>query len=235
MLKAPRPVSRRHELREDQLATATARSLTFYEEHRTLLIGSALAVLAVIAGLIGYRAWQNGRNEAAAERLGGVLTAYEQGQYEAALDGAGGQPGLLRIAEDYGSTQTGNLATFYAADALFQLGRYDQALRYFQRYDGEDDLLGASALAGQAAVYEQQGEHARAAELFERAAGAFESIASAPDYLMAAARNYEAAQQWDAARRAYDAIDEDYAESPVAQMAAMHRARMEAQAPLNAE
>jgi predicted negative regulator of RcsB-dependent stress response len=152
MLKAPKTVSRRHELREDQLATATARGMTFFEEHRKLLIGAAIAVLVVIAGAALYGWWQSRQDREAAEALGAILTQYEQGSYEQALDGTPEATGLLGIAREYGSTDTGNLATFFAADALYQLGRYDEALELFQDYDGSGDILGASALAGQAAI-----------------------------------------------------------------------------------
>ncbi len=214
MLNPPKTVSRRHELREDQLATATARGLTIWEQHRTLLIGLGAGLLVLIAAAVAYTLWQNQRDQAAAEELGLILTHYEQGRYAEALDGTADRRGLLEIADEYGSTDTGNLATFYAADALYQLERYDEALTYFERYDAGEDILGASALAGQAAVKEQQGEHAEAARLYERAAAAYESPATAPDYLMAAGRAYAAAGDTEAAVEVYQAFLEDYEESP---------------------
>lgn len=228
MLKAPRAVSRRHELREDQLATATARGMTFFEEHRTLLIGAGIAVAAMIVGVLGWGWWQDRQDREAAEALGGVLTSYEQGQYEAALDGTPEAPGLLEIADDYGATNTGNLATFFAADALYQLGRYDEALEQFEAYDGDDDILGASALAGQAAIHEQNGDSERAADLYRRAAAAYASAATAPDYLMAAGRNYEAAGNYAAARQAYEEYLEDWDETPNAALVEALLARAQA-------
>ena len=228
MLKAPKTVSRRHELREDQLATATVRGMTFFEEHRTLLIGAAAALLLVILGAVLYGWWQRGQDRAAAEALGGVLTAYEQGNYEEALEGTPQAAGLLEIADEYGSTDTGNLATFFAADALYQLGRYDEALDLFEDYDGDGDILGASALAGQAAIYEQQGDHARAAQLYLRAANAYESAATAPDYLMAAGRAYEAAGDPAEAASVYRRYLDAWDETPNAGLVEALLARTEA-------
>ena len=231
MLNAPKTVSRRHELREDQLATATARSMTFFEEHRNLMIGIAAGLLVLIVGALLYNWWQGKKDAEAAEALGAVLTSYEQGNYAQALDGAAGEPGLLSIADQYGSTDTGNLAAFYAADALYQLGRYDEALTYFERYDIADDILGASALAGQAAIHEQQGDYAAAARLYRRAAGAYESAATRPDYLIAAGRNYEAAGDFAAAQSDYEAYLKDYGDTPNAVLveALLARAKAEAQ------
>jgi tetratricopeptide (TPR) repeat protein len=226
MLKAPK-VSRRHELREDQLATAAARGMTFFEEHRTLLIGAAAALVLVVVGVLLYGWWRERQDRAAAEALGGVLTAYQDGNYEEALEGTPEAAGLLEIADEYGATNTGNLATFFAADALYQLERYDEALAMFEDYDGDDDILGASALAGQAAIYEQRGEHARAAQLYLRAADAYESAATAPDYLMAAGRNYEAAGGFAQAQAAYERYLEGWEETPNAALveALLARAR----------
>src|SRR5690606_19059865 len=200
----PKPVSRRHELREDQLATATARGMTFFEEHRTLIIAAAAARVLLIAAIVAWGWYRSAQDREAAEALGAILAAYEQGDYEQALEGTPEAAGLLAIADEYGATDTGNLATFFAADALYQLGRYDEALEMFEAYDGARDVLGASALAGQAAIHEQRGEHARAGELYLRAAASAASAATTPDYLLAAGRSFEAAEDYAAARGAYE-------------------------------
>lgn len=226
-INAPKP-ARREELREDQLATAYVRTATFFEEHRRPLIIGAVALALLIAAVAGWRVWQERQDQQAAEALGAVLTQYEAGEYRAALDGADGEPGLLEIADRYGSTNTGQLATFFAADALYQLGEYDQAATYFERYDASDDLLGASALAGQAALAERAGEHAEAADLYTRAAGAYASAATAPDYFAAAARAHEAAGDLAAARASLEQLRDDYEESPAAQAVELELARLTA-------
>lgn len=229
MLNAPKTVSRRQELREDQLATATARSMTFFDEHRTLLISAAVGLLALIIGAIAFNWWQGQKDIEAAEALGAVLTSYELGNLEQALDGTTDRPGLLAIADEYGSTDTGNLATFYAADALYQLGRYDEALRYFEQYDAGSDILGASALAGEAAIHEQQGDNAEAARLYRRAADAYASAATTPDYLMAAGRNYEASGDYAEAQEVYQAYLDAYEGTPNAPLVEALLARAQAQ------
>jgi hypothetical protein len=232
MLKAPRSAAheRKEELREDQLATATFRARSFYEEHaRPLQIAAALAGLLIV-GIVGWRWYVARQDVRAAEALGGILTAYEQGNYQEALEGTDAQPGLLEIADRYGSTDTGNLATFFAADALYQLGRFDEAGRYFERYDAENDLLGASALAAQAGLREQQGEWSEAGALYLRAAEAYAAPASAPDYLMAAAGAFEAAGEIDRAREALRGLveNEEYEEAGVIGRAEVELARLDA-------
>ena len=228
MLKAPKQVSRRHELREDQLATATARGMTFFEEHRAAIIGGAVAVVLLVAAIMAWGWYRTQQNQAAAEALGAILATDEQGDYEQALEGTPEAAGLLEIADEYGATETGNLATFFAADALYQLGRYDEALERFEDYDGSGDVLGASALAGEAAIYEGRGEHDRAGDLYLRAADAVESAATTPDYLMAAGRNYEAAGDYAAAQRAYERFLEDWEDTANARVVQALLAQAEA-------
>lgn len=183
---APRSLSRpdpEHPKDADKLQSAYLESMSLFEVHRAKIIG-ALAVLGVV--IIAFSAWRfmSTRNAEQAQRqLGAVLTYYESGDLDTALNGTDDAPGLLEIADDTKSSS----AAFFAADALFQLGRFDEALNYFQRVK-EEGIVGASSLAGQAAVYEQQGDFEQAARLYERAAGAYDSAATTPGYLLDASQ-----------------------------------------------
>ncbi|MEM8560211.1 MAG: hypothetical protein AAGG50_20520 [Bacteroidota bacterium] len=228
MLKPPKSAtSNRPDTQADALTSAYATSWSFWDQYKNLIIGIGVAVFVLGAAAIAYGAWRSAQNDEAAQLLGSVLNAYEAGEYAEALEGTPESPGLLAIAEDYGATATGNLAAFYAADALMQLERYDEALDYFEQYDVEDDILGASALAGQAAIHETQGDNATAARLYRRAADTYEGVA-APDYLLAAARNYEVLGDVDAAADMYDAIEAQYEDSDAASNLGFYRARLTA-------
>ncbi len=227
MLKAPRPLSRRQELRQDVVMTGFARIVHLYETYRNYLIGAAIGVLVLIFAGIGYGFYAQTQSRKASEMLGAVVRVYEQGQYRQALDGEADRPGLREIADKYGRTADGNLARFYAADALYRLGDTEEALTYFRRYKKGEDYIGASAYAGEAAILEDQGEHERAGSLFERAATAFENGLTSPEYLLSAARNYEAAGAYDKARSAYRRIQEEYDDTPAAQTMEVLIARLE--------
>ncbi len=228
MLKPPKPVSRRQELREDKVITAYARTMTMAEENKGLLIAAAAGIVILFLGVVGYMFYQANQSDRADDVLGAILPTYESGSYQEALDGNADAIGLLDIADDYGSTEAGNLAKFYAAAALFELERYEEAAEMYEDYDGGEDLLGASALAGQAAITEINGDHDGAATLYRRAARAYESAATAPAYYLDAARNFEAAGNYDAAREAYEAITEDYEDAPEAANISVYTARLDA-------
>ncbi len=222
--------SKRKGLREDTVVTLYARWLDFYYRHRKqLYVGLAIVVVAVLGGM-GYAYYQRQQEQRAQQLLGEVLPLYEQGKYREALDGADGRTGLLELARAYGSTNAGNLARFYAADALYRLGEYDQALELWEAFDSDDPMLAAAALAGQAAVYENKGEHARAAELYRRAADRYDNPVVTPHYLLRAGHNYETAGNLEAARRMYEALRERYPDATQAIEAEIALARITARA-----
>ncbi|HET6567551.1 MAG TPA: tetratricopeptide repeat protein [Rhodothermales bacterium] len=202
-------VSRQH-LREDQVVTAYARAWVYFDEHRVLVYGMlAVLVLVIIAGA-GYTVYLGKQQDKAEQLLAGPVQAYEANQFQVALEGQNARPGLLAIADEYGNTESGNLARFYAANALFHTGQYDKALTYFEEFEKDGDLLGASAIAGEAAVYEEKGDFSRAAELYRKAADFYENKLTTPQYLLNAARAYESAGEYQKALDLYSEIKEEY-------------------------
>lgn len=202
----------RHHMREDQIVTAYAKAWAYVDTHRTLVYGILAALALAVVGIIGYVMYLEQKEEQAQQLLAEPVQLYETGQFREALDGINNGVGLIAIAREYGNTDAGNLARFYAADALYQLGEYDQALEFFSRFDRDKNLLGASAIAGEAAVYENKGEFERAAELYQRAANYVENELTSPQYLFSAARAYEQAKRYDDALKVYETIGKRYPE-----------------------
>ncbi len=224
-LKPTKKISRRHELREDKVVTLYAKALEFIDANKPIVYGILAAVVIFFAAIIGFNYLQDQKQQRAIVEMASSVRDFEQGNYQAALDGVDGSPGLLEIIDQYGRTDAGNLARFYAADAYFRTGQYDEALSQFQAYDIEADYIGASALAGEAAIYELRGEFERAGDLYSRAASLFESDVTSPGYLLDAARAYVRAGNVDDAMDAYDTITTSYADTPEAQQVSVLKAQ----------
>lgn len=224
-LKTPERTSRRKELRQNIFVELYARALLFYDEYRRLAQGIGVTLLVLVLAIPGYIYYHQQQEQAANRQLGQILPAYEQGNYEQALNGKGEQAGLLAIADTYSNTDAGNLAAFYAADVLYQRGEYDRALTYFRRFEKGNNFFGASAFAAQAAIYENRGEFQRAADLYERAASQYENKLTTPRYLLSAGQAYEEAGRYEAAMDAYRRITEDYPDSDQVSQAERYLAR----------
>jgi tetratricopeptide (TPR) repeat protein len=210
------------------VVTVYARVVDVVDRYRSIVIAAAVALVLIVAGVVAYTYMMRGRADEAAALLGGVVGQYERGLYREALDGTVDKPGILEIARKYGRTPDGNLARYYAADALYRLGDRDEALRYFRSYDKGSDYLGASAYAGEAMILEDRGEFERAAEAYRRAATVYENELTSPGHLLAAARNFEAAGEYGDARRMYELIEERFPESEVAAGLDLYFARLSA-------
>jgi tetratricopeptide (TPR) repeat protein len=224
-LKTPERKSRRKELRQNIFVDLYARALLFYDEYRQVALGIGVFFLLLLLAIPGYIYYHQQQEEAANQKLGQILPVYEQGNYQQALDGTGNQAGLLAISEDYSNTDAGNLATFYAANALYQLEEYDRALTHYRQFEKEQGFIGSSAYAAQAAIHENKGNFQRAAELYEQAASQYPNKLTAPRFLLSAGQAYEEAGQYEAAMSAYQKIRDEYPESDQASSAERYMAR----------
>jgi len=214
--KPTRKISRKEKLREDTVATFYARAVGFFDRHKSMVYGAGGAVVVILAAVAGL-AWMSAQKESrAAEAAAPSIRNYEAGMYREALDGVAGSAGLLEIAETFSSTETGNLAHFYAADALYRLGEFDQAIELFRQYDKDRDYLGASALAGEANILEGRGQHAEAGALYVRAAEFHEDAEFSPRYLVDAGRAFESAGEYGRAVEIYERVKAEYPDAQVA-------------------
>jgi len=227
-LNPPKRISKRHELREDAVITWYARALGYFDQNRKVVYAAIAGLLVVVLAIVGYALYQKQQSREAEQLLGAVIGLYESGDYREALDGMAGTTGLLEIAGEYGGTTAGNLAHFYAADALYNLGEYESALEHFQDFDRVDGFLGASALAGEAAVYENLGEFERAAGRYLEAARFYDNLLTSPRYLMSAGHAFEAAGAFAEAQSAYEQIQERYPDSNLASQVDVYIARAQA-------
>ncbi|PSQ89993.1 MAG: hypothetical protein BRD45_01125 [Bacteroidetes bacterium QS_8_64_10] len=229
-LEAPRrPTTRREPSQDDRPSTPwTTRALVYYEQNRSTVIGALVALVLFIAGAVAYSYYQEQRAQEAEDMLAQIVSVYENGNYKQALQGTAQTTGLLALADNYGGSRSGNLARYYAADALYQTEQYDRALKYYKAFEKGDNLLGASAYAGMAAVHENKEQFERAGDLYKQAAGVLPGNQSAK-YLMQAGRAYLDAGAGEKARTVFERVKQNYPDSQQADNVAMYLARLEAQ------
>jgi len=165
------------------------------------MFGYVLAGILVIGfGYYFYSGMQQTTNEEAMTALSRISSYYESGQFQKALDGdpsrtiRGGKViGLKAIVSEYGGTPAGAFASLYAGTSLLNIGKYSEAMPYFEAASGsEDQTVSAGGKAGLAACKEEMKNFEEAASLYESAAGAKDSPLY-ERYSLFAALNYEKA------------------------------------------
>lgn len=217
MLKKQKELAKRVK-KQDDLITTYETAVSWYETNKKLLTNIGIAIAVLIAGGWFYINNNRTNNEKAANEFAKVFSYYDNGQYQLAINGVPEKSvrGLSAIVADYGSTQYGNIAQFYLANSYYNTGEIDKALVAFEDVSLDAEILEASRIAGIAACYEAQGNHAEAAKYFEKA-GRFDSNdPNTAEYLANAARNYAKSGKKEQAIDLYKLIKKEHSSSAVA-------------------
>ena len=221
MLTPKKKISRK-EIKEDELLKAYVKASSFYYANKRYVSYAVTGLVVVVVAALIFFNNRRASNEKAATELGKVFALYDgantPGQFQLAIDGQPdrGLMGLKTIVDNYGSTESGELARFYLANAYYNVGKYDEALRQFESFSTATKLLQASAQAGIGACYEVKGEFEKAASSYEKASGILASPLSTPEYLTSAARCYGKAGQKDKAVALLKRLKVDYPSSQYA-------------------
>ncbi len=217
MLKPKKGISKR-EIKEDRLVTTYFKSRAWIEQHKRLVSYIVAAPVLLLAILWFIENNRSQSDERATTELSKVFPLYDQGQYQIAIDGIPQENirGLQSIVDDYGSTHAGEVARLYLADCYFNLKEYGKALTNFREVDLSSKLLTSSALAGEAACYEAEGNHEEAANLYEKAASIYMTDLKAPENLLSAANNYSLAGNKDKAAEMLKRIKREFPTSTYA-------------------
>ena len=93
-----------------------AKSEAFVNKYKKQIITAIVAVVVVVGGSLAYvYGYSRPREDKAQELLGVVMQKYVMTQdFEKALKGEGKTLGLIAIADQYGSTDAGNVAKYEA-------------------------------------------------------------------------------------------------------------------------
>jgi tetratricopeptide (TPR) repeat protein len=217
MLTPKKKISKR-EIKEDKLVTTYFEATSWYEKNKKTVstVFTGLVVLVVAAIIIRNNIASS--NEKATSEFAKVMKYYDDGNYEAAINGVPQENvrGLQAVVNDYGSSKSGNFAKFYLANAYFSIGKYDKALDLYLDVNLNEELLQSSALAGAGACYEAKGNNANAATYYEKAAMIGKGNTQAAEHLQHAATNFAAAGNKSKAIELLKKIKKDYPTSPLA-------------------
>ncbi|WP_445666038.1 tetratricopeptide repeat protein [Fodinibius sp. AD559] len=201
----------KEELEQDVLLETFSKAQSFYDKNKNTVIGSAIAVIILIAGSIGYYYYAEAQESEAQELMGQASQAYLQGNYEKALTGSDADftVGYKQIINNYGMTDAANLARYYAAVSTFKIGNYQEALKYIKNYEVPEGIMGVGPLSFHAVIHTELGNHAEAAELYVKAAEWNVNDSTTPyNYLEAANAFHDAGNAEKAQQYAQKVIDE---------------------------
>ena len=119
------------EIKEDKLVSFLYKIESFYEENKRRIFTYGIIFLVVVGAVYIYMNQIREENEKAGLELSRVMNLFDSGSYLEAIEGRQGTNiiGLKRIVEEYGSTENGETAKIYLANAYSYLGNYDEAIK----------------------------------------------------------------------------------------------------------
>jgi TolA-binding protein len=179
----------------DALAGQINKAEVFFVKNRKVVLGIGGAIILAIAAFAGYRFYIDGQEGTAQDALSSVVYDFEADSLQKALNGSGGNEGLLSIAENYKGTDASNLANFYAGVALLKQGKYDDAISHLQSFSSSDLLLHARAQSLVGDAHFEKNQPAEAISYYKKAADYEKNEYFTPVYLMKLALAQEKANQ----------------------------------------
>ncbi len=175
----------------------------FIVKYKNAIIAGVVVLVAVIAGGMIFKSCQNDKNEKA-----GTAIAAAQGQlvntlgsemympdsllnvqYELMLSGndSAAVVGFKKIADEYGSTKTGNLANLYAGLCYASMNKWKEAAEYLEKFDGCDDqMVSPAAKAALGNAYANLNQLDKAVETLKKAADEADNVTVSPQALIQA-------------------------------------------------
>ena len=225
-------MSKKHEAPQQgdlDLGAVYTRTELFLDKYKKPITYGAIGVLVVVGGLLGYKKFvSEPKATEAAELIWKAEYYFEIDSLDKAMNGDDQWPGFLSIAQDFGSTPSGELANYYLGAIYMQKGEYQLALDHYQEADLDDDVLRVMAVGNQGDALVELDQPEEAVKRFEQAAGMAKNEFTTPMYLMKAGILHQQAGTWDEARKAFERIVKDFPNSPETMQARKYAGHAEA-------
>lgn len=191
---------------------ALTQSEAFLIKNKKAIIGAIVAIIVIIAGIVMYKNLYAGpREEKAQAALFKGQEYFEADAYETALNGDSiGYAGLIKIADEYSGTKAANLAKAYIGLCNAHLGKYEEAVKALDSFDGNDQMVAPALKGAMGNCYAQLGQLDKAASLLLKAANEADNNTLSPIFLLQAGEILVKQGKYDDAIKAYTTIKDKY-------------------------
>ena len=202
---------------------------SYFEKNKKLFLGLAALILLIAGAYLGFNYLNKNKDKTAQAAMYDAVYSFEADSLSKALNGQGGNEGLLEVADKYGSTKAGNLANLYAGIALLKEGKFNEAIERLQKFSANDDVLQAKSYALIGDSYMELNEVNNAIKYYQKAADYKPNKYTTPEYLMKLALANREAKNPEAAIKAYSSVIDNYGGSINAINAKKYKSMLEAE------
>ena len=197
-----------------EVESALTKTEQFLENNQKL-IGIIIGAIVVVS--VGYlslnKFYLEPRSKDAQDQMFNAQNYFEKDSFNLALNGDGTNPGFLDIIDDFGSTDAGNLAKYYAGVSYLHMGQFDNAITYLKKFSTNDLLLGPVAIGAQGDAQLELGKTEKAIDLYTEAYKMNDNELTTPIYMLKAGELLESSNKKDEALKLYETIKQKFPES----------------------
>jgi TolA-binding protein len=203
----------------------------FWKRNQKIITYVGLAIILVIGGWYAYKQYVVKPNEEKAQAA--IFKAeeyYRMDSLNLALNGNQADKGFLYVIKNYGGTQSGELARYYAGVCYLRLKDFDNAIKHLKEFDTDSRLVQAIAWGRLGDAYSEKGDKSKAIDLYKKAGRHFpEEEVNSSEFLFRAAQLLEIDNKKDEAIDIYKELKEKFPKSEKGGQADRYINRLEVQ------
>ena len=188
-------------------------SEAFFLKYKKAIIAAVVALIVIVAGIVLYKTYVSGPREVkASTAIAKGQEYFQAANYEMALNGDSVNfKGFAKLADEYSSTAAGNLANLYAGLCYAKLDKWEDAVKYLEKYDAADDQMISPAAEGALGnAYAHLNQLDKAVSHLKKAAETADNNSLSPTFLIQAGEILESQGKNDEALKLYQTVKEKY-------------------------
>lgn len=180
------------------------------ENQKVVLIGGGVVALIAVLLIYVFVKYLPDENLKAQKAMYMAEFAFAKDSFDVALHGSGLNKGFADVASKYSMTHAGNLANYYAGICCLNTKKYDDAIKYLDKFSTSDPIIGALKLSALGDAYSETGKMDDAIKNYEKAANFSENENYTPYFLFKTGLAYEKQKKYADAKKYYEKIRDKY-------------------------
>ncbi len=207
---AKRKVSQTETVIAEEVSAVSVQSL--WEKYQNLILYVLGGILVVVLGWWLYnKLIVEPRQTEAVAAMWQAEQQFGRDSFQLALENPGGGfDGFLAIADKFGGTPAGNLASYYAGICYLHTGNFDGAIEQLKDYSPKTDDMAAVRNGCIGDAYAEKQDFSTAESYYKKAANATKNELIAGYYLKKLGMFYEFQNKKEEAVKAYERLRTDF-------------------------
>ena len=189
-----------------EMEQQVSKTEAFFEKNKKAIIIAVVAVIAIVVGAILFNNYYlEPRSNEASTELGKSQELFDSQQYDKAL------AGFQKVANDYSSTNAGNLAQLYIGLCQANLGKWQEAVNALEQFSGKGDQMISPAAEGALGnAYANLKQLDKAVEHLKKATKMADNNSLSPTFLIQAGEILESQGKKEEALKLYQEVKDKY-------------------------